>query len=360
MNFKEILEAMIAHKASDAFIVPGGPLRARIDSEVRIIDNYIFTNKDVEKFTAETADAQAKETLKENRSCEIAIYHGERWRFRIGIFYQRDILSIALRKIDLDLLSFEELNLPANALRKLCNERRGLILLTGLTGSGKSTAIAAMIEYINKNFGRHIMTIEEPIEFTFKDKKSVINQREINRDVRSYQKALKETAMHSPDVLYIGNIRDRETCYAALSAAETGVLVFSTVHTINAPSTIERIVNFFPPEQHSLIFNQLSFFLKAVVSLRLLPRSDAGGLIPVYETMTLSPTISALINEHKIWEIPQYIASGEIYDMITFTQCLWELMQKKRISTETALANSDEKENLILLMKKENYIRDDS
>jgi pilus retraction protein PilT len=355
MNFKEILEAMIAHNASDGFIVPEGPLRARVYSEVRAIGSYVFTDKDVEKFVAEIASASEKETLKEARSCELAVNHNDRWRFRIGIFYQRNRLTIALRKIDLNILTFEDLNLPVNALRRLCSERRGLILLTGLTGSGKSTAIAAMIDYINQSFGRHIITIEEPIEFTFKDKKSVINQRELNRDVRSYQKALKETAMHSPDVLYVGNIRDRETCYAALSAAETGVLVFSTVHTINAPSTIERIVNFFPPEQHNLIFNQLSFFLKAVVSLRLLPRADKEGLIPAYEIMTLSPTVSGLIAKHNILDIPQHMASGEIYNMVTFNQCLWELIRKKYITIETALQNSDERENLTLLMKKENY-----
>ncbi len=355
MNFKEILEAMIANNASDAFIVPDGSLRARVYSELRQIDAHIFTSKEIEKYISEITDDPTKALLKDNRDCELAINHSNRWRFRIGIFYQRDILAMALRKIDLDIPSFEDLNLPAATFRKLCNERRGLILLTGLTGSGKSTTVAAMIEYINRNFGRHIMTIEEPIEFTFRDKKSVINQREINRDVRSYQKALKETAMHSPDVLYVGNIRDRETCYAALSAAETGVLVFSTVHTINASSTIERIVNFFPPEQHNLIFNQLSFFLKAVVSLRLLPRADKEGLIPVYEIMTLSPTVSSLINKHKIWDIPQYMVSGEIYNMLTFNQCLWELIKKKQITSETALEHSDEKENLVLMMKKESY-----
>ncbi|MFA5143532.1 MAG: PilT/PilU family type 4a pilus ATPase [Candidatus Omnitrophota bacterium] len=357
MNFKDVFEIMIARKASDAFIVPGGPLRARIYSEVQTIGDYIFTPKDIEKYVSEITDTAEREILKETKSCELGVNHDNRWRFRIGVFYQRDVISIVLRKIDLDILNFEELNLPVHAFQKLCQERRGLILLTGLTGSGKSTAIASMIEHINKNYGRHIMTIEEPIEFTFTDKKSIINQREINRDVRTYQKALKETAMHSPDVLYIGNIRDRETCYAALSAAETGVLVFSTIHTINAPSAIERIVNFFPPEQQHLIFNQLSFFLKAVVSLRLLPRADAEGLIPAYEIMTLSSTVSALIKEHKIWDIPQYMESGEIYDMMTFNQCLWSLIKKKHITTETALQYSDEKANLSLIMRKESYAK---
>ncbi len=355
MTFNEILETAIKHNASDTFIVPGGPLRARIYTEIQTVGDYIFTSKDVEKYAADITDDLDKENLKETRSCELSMDYNDKWRFRVGIFYQREKLSITLRKIDLNLLGFEELNLPGETLKKMCSLKRGLILLTGLTGSGKSTAIAAMIEHINKNFGRHIMTIEEPIEFTFKDKKSVINQREVNRDTRSYQKALRETAMHSPDVLYIGNIRDRETCYAALSAAETGVLVFSTVHTINAPSTIERIVNFFPPEQHEFIFNQLSFLLKGVVSIRLLPRSDGKGLMPAYEVMTLSQTVSSLINEHKIWDIPQYMATGEIYDMITFNQCLWNLIKAGRITPETALQNSDEKENLKLIMRKESY-----
>jgi len=358
MTFKDVMEATIKTNASDAFIIPGKPLRARIYSEIHTIDNYIFTGKDLENFTAEVTNELDKENLRDNRSCELSFNHSDRWRFRIGIFYQQNMLSIAIRKIDLNLLTFEELNLPAAALKKLCTQRRGLILMTGLTGSGKSTAIAAMIEHINQTMGKHIMTIEEPIEFIFKDKKSVITQREVNRDTRSYQKSLKEAVLHSPDVLYIGNIRDRETCYAALSAAETGVLVLSTIHTVNAPSTIDRMVNFFPPEQQGFIFNQLSFLLKAVVSIRLVPRLDTVGLIPAYEIMTLSHTISSLINEHKVWEIPQYMASGKIYDMLTFNECLWELIKKKTISVETAMENADEKENLALLMKKESYKRE--
>lgn len=356
MDVKAVFDTMIKEKASDAFVAASGALRGRVSGEVMVIKDYIFTPKDVEKIVLDVTGDYEKESLKTIKSCELAVHHGERWRFRIGIFYQRSSLAIVIRKIDLDLLTFGELNLPVNAFEKLCRERRGLILLTGLTGSGKSTAIASMIEYINKNFGRHILTMEEPIEFTFKDKKSIINQRDLGRDVRSYHEALRETALHSPDVLYIGNIRDRETCHAALTAAETGVLVLSTVHTINAMSTIERIVNFFPSEQHNLIYTQLSVFLKAAISLRLLPRLDAEGLIPAYEIMTLSPTISSLIAKHKILEIPQFIASSQIFDMNAFNQCLIELVRSKKISVETALENSDEKENLTLLMRRENLI----
>lgn len=358
MKFNDILELMIKNNASDAFVTEGGPLRARIYSEVRAVDDHILTAADIKNFISEITDDLQRETLRENKNYELAINYRDQWRFRIGIFYQRGSLAMILRKINIDLLSFEELNLPAAILKKLCNEQRGMILLTGLTGSGKSTTIAAMIEHINKSFGKHIMTIEEPIEFIFTDKKSILNQREVNHDVQTYQRALKETAMHSPDVLFIGNIRDRETCFAALTAAETGVLVMSTLHSINAPSAIERIVSFFPPDQHNFIFNQLSFFLKAVVSQRLIPRCDKEGVIPAYEIMTLSPTVSSLIAKHKIWDIPQYMASGEIYDMVTFNQCLSELIRKKQITVETALQYSDEKEDLMLLMRQERFDRE--
>jgi len=356
MDVKAVFDTMIKEKASDAFVAADGRLRGRVSGEVKVIKDYIFTSKDVEKIVAEVTGDYEKEALKAIKSCELAVNHGERWRFRIGIFHQRNSLAIVIRKIDLDLLTFGELNLPINAFEKLCCERRGLVLLTGLTGSGKSTAIAAMIEYINMNFGRHILTIEEPIEFTFKDKKSIINQRGLGRDIRSYHEGLRETALHSPDVLYVGNIRDRETCHAVLTAAETGVLVLSTVHTLNAMSTIERIVNFFPPEQHNLLYTQLSVFLKASISLRLLPRADAEGMIPAYEIMTLSPTISSLISKHKVLDIPQFIASSQIFGMNTFNQCLIELVRAKKISAETAMENSDEKENLALSMRREDLI----
>jgi twitching motility protein PilT len=192
------------------------------------------------------------------------------------------------------------------------------------------------------------LTIEEPIEFTFKDKKSIINQREIGKDVSSYADSLRQFALHSPDVIYIGNIRDQDTCHAALTAAETGVLVFSTLHTVNASSTVERIINFFPPYQHSLVFSQLSVLLKGVACLRLLPRIDKEGLVPAYEIMTLSPTISRLFRENKLWEIPKYIATGDIYGMKSFNQSLLELVQKKIVSPQTALEYADKREELEL------------
>ncbi len=219
MRFKDILAIMIEKNASDIFIRKGGPLKGRVCTEVRTIADYEFGSKDVDKIVSEITDDYQKDMLQKDRNCEFASWHSERWRFRVGIFYQRGSLCIVVRKIDLSVPTFQELNLPGKVLEKFCRESRGLILLTGITGSGKSTTIASMIEFINQNSGKHILTIEEPVEFTFTDKKSIVNQREIGRDVSSYADALKQFTIHSPDIIFIGNIRDERTCHAALTAA---------------------------------------------------------------------------------------------------------------------------------------------
>ena len=356
MEFKDVLEAMIESDASDSFVRANSPLKARVYSVVKVIKEEIFSPEDVERFIKEITDENLKKSLYETGSCEFALWHRQHWRFRIGIFYQRGTPAMVIRKIDLRIPSFEELNLPVAVLEKFCQQRGGIVLLTGSTGSGKSTTIASMVEYINQNFGKHILTIEEPIEFTFTDKKGIINQREVGKDVSSYSDALRQFALHSPDVIYIGNIRDEATCYAALTAAETGVLVLSTLHTVNASSTVERIINFFPPYQHQLILTQLSNLLKGVLSLRLLPRIDKPGLIPAYEVMILSPTISRLLRENKLWEIPKYISTGEIYGMKSFNQSLLELVEKGKISSQVALQCSDKKEDLELQLRNRELI----
>lgn len=351
MTFKEIVGIMVEKDVSDVFIRANGKLRGRVYSKVVAISENIITSGDVEKIIKEIVSDKYGEKLNNEKGCEFAYWYKEFWRFRVGVFYQRNSLALVVRKIDLRIPTFEELNLPGEILEKFCRERRGIVFLTGITGSGKSTTIASMIEYINNNFGRHIFTVEEPIEFTFEDNKSVINQREIGVDVWSYKDALKQFTLHSPDVIYIGNIRDVETCYAALAIAQTGVLVFSTLHAVNAVSTIERIVNFFPPYQHTFILNQLSFLLKGVLSQRLLPREDKPGLIPAYESMVLSPSISRLIRENKLWEIPKYIESGSIYGMRSFQESLLTLLESNKITTEVALDYADKKEELAMKLR---------
>ena len=351
MTFKEILEVMIKKEASDIFIRANGNLKGRVYSKVVTINEDIISAENVSKIIKEITRDSDKERLRSQKGCEFTYWYKDCWRFRVGVFYQRGTLALVVRKIDLRIPSFEELSLPADLLKRFSEEKRGLVFLTGVTGSGKSTTIASMIDYINTNFGRHIFTIEEPIEFTFDDKKSVINQREIGMDVWSYKDALKQFALHSPDVIYIGNIRDAETCHAALTVAQTGVLVFSTLHTVNAASTVERIVNFFPSHQHTFVLNQLSSLLKGVFSQRLLPRCDKPGLITAYESMVLSPSVSRLIRENKLWEIPKYIDSGDIYGMGNFQKSLLGLVDAGKVSPEVALEHADKKEELMMELR---------
>jgi twitching motility protein PilT len=218
-------------------------------------------------------------------------------------------------------------------------------------GSGKSTTIASMIEFINANKKKHILTVEEPIEFTFKDKQSLINQRELGLDVASYAVALRSFTLQSPDVIYIANIRDAETMSAAITAAETGVLVLSTLHTVNASQSVERIVNFFQPHQHQEVRSQLANILKGVISLRLVPLKDGSGRIPAYEVMLLTPTISRLIREAKSWEIPPYIEDGNIFGMQSFNQSLIKLVKDGLVSEETAIEFADNKDEFVLSLK---------
>ena len=356
MDLKEIFKIMIEKNASDVFIKGNDHIRMRTYTEVSLPIGRGYDNKEMAELAAGITSDREREELRTKRSCELAIYYEDRWRFRVAIFYEKDNLVIVLRKIDLKSVSFNELNLPSRLLEQFCAERRGLILITGMTGSGKSTTIAAMLEFINANFGKHILTIEEPIEFTFEEKKSIINQRNLGKDVYTYDDALRQSVIHSPDVIYISNIRDRDTCYAALSAAETGILVVSTVHSINAVSTVERIINFFPADERQFIFTQLSLLLKGTFSLRLIPRINTDGLIPAYEAMTLSPTISSLIKENELDKIPKCISESDIFGMKSFNQCLWELVQAKKISTQTALTYSDEKKELLLLMDRTKHI----
>jgi twitching motility protein PilT len=352
MSIKNLLKEMVDRDASDLFYRAGGVPRFKLDGKVIVASDKVISLEDTIKATEELTTLKQREIFKANLDVDFALYLPELdHRFRISIFMQRCSPSIAIRNVRSVIQSFEELNLPAEVLKKLAMETRGLILLTGSTGSGKSTTIASMIEYINKNSNKHILTIEEPIEFTFKDKSSIVNQRELGLDVSSYAAALRAFALQSPDVIYIGNIRDYETMAAAITAAETGVLVLSTLHTINASQTVERIINFFPPYQHQQIRTQLSLLLKGVISLRLVPLKNRSGRMPAYEVMLLTPTISRLIREGKSWEINQFIEEGKIFGMQSFTQSLIKLVREEKITEEEAALFSDNKDEFVLYLK---------
>lgn len=352
MTIKDLLKQMIDEDASDLFYRAGGIPHLRLDGKIVAVGETILGVYDVEKAIEILTTPQQREMFKNNLDIDFALYLEEfQRRFRISIFMQRNRPSLVIRNVRSSISTFEELNLPVEVLKKLSMETRGLVLLTGSAGSGKSTTIASMIEYINANSNKHILTVEEPIEFTFKDKNSVINQRELGLDVSSYAVALRSFTLQSPDVIYIANIRDYETMSAALTAAETGVLVLSTLHTINAPQTVERVINFFPPYQHEELRNRLAYLLKGVISLRLVPFKDKSGRIPAYEVMLLTPTVSRLIREGKVWEIPQFIETGGIFGMQSFTQSLIKLVNEDKITEEEAANFSDNREEFSLAIK---------
>lgn len=352
MNIRQYLKLMIEKDASDMFYRAGANVRMRIDGKIVIIDEGIVSLEEVNNSVKDLASNELRDFFQRTLDVDFGIYIPEiDHRFRISIFMQRNWPCLVIRNIRSQVQAFDELNLPDEVLKKLSMETRGLILLTGSAGSGKSTAIASMIEYINQNSHKHILTVEEPIEFVFKDRNSIVNQRELGRDVSTYSAALRAFNLQSPDVIFIGNIRDHQTMSAALTAAETGVLVLSTLHTVNAAQSAERIINFFPPHQHQEIRTQLSYLLKGVISLRLLPFKDKPGRIPAYEVMLLTPTIGRLIREGKIWEMEQFIEDGNIFGMQSFNQSLVKLAKDGKVSEEDAAKFSDNKDEFILALK---------
>jgi len=352
MELKDFLKLMVEKDASDLFLKLDSPISMRIYGKVIKLDVFpALATKDINRIIDSVCNDRQKDKFKNNMDVDFAFNQEGVGRFRVSLFLQRGVPSLVMRRIKKQVGNFLDLNLPNEVLANFAQEMRGLVLLTGPAGSGKSTTIASIIEYINQSQSRHIITIEDPIEFTFEDKESVIDQRELGVDVKSYPLALKQIALQSPDVIFIGTIIDLPTISAALTAAEMGTLVLSTVHTNNASLTVERIVNFFPPHQHDETRLRLSSLLKGVVSLRLLPKIGTPGRIPACEVMTLTPTISRLIRENKLRDIPKYLEDGEMFGMQSFKQSLSKLVRENKISKEDAYAFSDSKEELDLELK---------
>jgi twitching motility protein PilT len=287
-----------------------------------------------------------KQKFKENLEIDIAYSVPGLGRFRCNVFQQRGTVGLVLRVIPVKIMTVRELGLPV-VLERISQEQRGLILCTGTTGSGKSTTLAAMIDYINSQRCEHIITIEDPIEFLHRDKKSIVNQREVEVDTRSFAAALRSALRQDPDVILVGEMRDYETIETAITAAETGHLVLSTLHTLDATETVNRIISVFPPHQQKQIRLQLAGVLKAVVSMRLIPRADGHGRVPAVEVMIATPFIrDCIINKDKTKLIHEAIAAGvSQYGMQTFDQSIFQLYKKELISYDEALrraSNPDE------------------
>ena len=352
MEFHEMLRKMVIEKASDLFIKVGTPPSLRVDGTIRFLDCDEITVQDAMEIYEIIEDSK-KEGFrsKDLGDIDVAYEIPGIGRFRVNIFRQRGNLGFVLRHVESNVPAFDDLGLPSDTLKKLCSNQRGLVLLTGQTGSGKSTTLASLIRFVNETYNKHVITIEDPIEFVFRDRKSIIEQREIGTDISDFLTALKMAMRQSPDVILIGEMRDRETMEAALSAAETGHLVFSTLHTVNATQTIERIINFFPPHQHDLIRMQLSLVLKGVVSQRLIPRKNEGGRVPAVEMMINSPTIQEMLSQGKTLELYNAVKDGGYYGCQTFNQSLKKLYQDDIIDLDEAMAFADNPDELKLEIK---------
>ncbi|HAV42976.1 TPA: type IV pili twitching motility protein PilT [bacterium] len=357
MQIDELLRIMVDAKASDLHLKVGNYPMFRINEELTSIAKIAPDWEDsplsplrTEEFAATLMNQAQLSRFKETREMDLAYSVSGLGRFRVNILYQRGTVSIAFRSIPFDIPKFEELNVPPGV-KDLAEEVRGLVLVTGAAGSGKSTTLAAMIDYINSTRKDHIITIEDPIEFLHRDKVGIVTQREVGMDTLSFSDALRHILRQDPDVVLIGEMRDVETVAAAITAAETGHLVLSTLHTIDAPQTIERIINFFPPYQHQQLRMQLSLLLRGVISQRLLPRQDQKGLIPAVEVMKGTAFVRKLIVENNIYQITNAIAEGAFYGMQTFNQSLASLYQQGRISSEDALAAASNPEELRLAFK---------
>lgn len=339
--------------ASDLYLKAGQPPHLRINGEIMPLSELPpLTEEDMEGFARLVLDDKQLHLLESDREMDIAYSLGEgKLRFRINLFYQQGALGVVARRIKREEQTFADLNMPVEVLEKLSLESRGLILLAGAAGSGKSTTMAAMINYINQRKKKHIITIEDPVEFTYREDKSIINQREVGYDTRSFQGALKYVIRQAPDVIVIGEMRDLETMTSAIMAAEVGHLVISSLHTIDVSQTLERIINFFPAFQHPQIRMQLSFVLKGVVAQRLITRKDGSGRVPACEVLITSPTARKQIMDGKTGELIKTIEAGKIVGMQTFNQSILNLYQAGKIGYEDAMENSDNPELLELAIK---------
>lgn len=341
MDIKEPFKIMVKKEASDLFLKVGYPPYLRRLGKVVSTDSEIISDNDMEEILKFLLKPSQMKIFKEKKELDFIVEIPDIGRFRGNLFLDRQKPSLVFRHVKRKIPTFAELNLPVKILQKLSLESRGIILLTGTVGNGKSTTIASMIEYINQNAHKHILTIEDPVEFLLKNKNSVITQRDIGSDTFSYSEALSHSVYQSPDVIYLGTIRDAKSMKTALTAAESGQLVFGTMHAVNAPQTIERITSFFPPHLHDEIRLRLSLFLKGVISQRLAPRSDQEGRIPAVEIMVLTSTIASLIRENKTYELHKYIEEGAFFGMQSFHQSLARLYLNKKIDLETAKALAD-------------------
>jgi len=345
MNIVELLKIGMEKRASDIHITVGVPPILRIDGKLTPLDMEPLKPSDTKDLVYNTLSESLIQQLEKEGELDTSFSSPGIGRYRVNAYKQRGSYAMALRIIPLEIPSMESLGLPA-VIKDLARLPRGLILVTGPTGSGKSTTLAAMIDLINKERNCHILTLEDPIEYLHKHNRSIVNQREIGIDSKSFANGLRAALRQDPDVILVGEMRDLETISIALTAAETGHLVLSTLHTVGSAKTIDRIIDVFPPYQQQQVRVQLSTVIQAIISQQLLPKASGDGRVAAFEVMIATPAIRNLIREEKIHQIDTAIQTGAKYKMQTMDNSLIDLYSRGVITKETALMQAVNQENI--------------
>jgi len=358
MDIRSLLKVMVDREASDLYLTVDAPPIYRIHGATHQTDAPPFNNEQLEALALALMRGQQRSEFEEKMEMNLALYYKELGRFRVNIFRQKGNVGLVFRHIKAEIQTVEELQLPP-IMKDIAMTKRGLVLVVGATGSGKSTSLAAMIDHRNTIHPGHIITVEDPIEFVHHHKKSLITQREIGFDTLNYQNALKNTLRQAPDVILIGEVRDTETMEAAITFAETGHLCIGTLHSNNANQAIERIMNFFPVERHAQIYLQLSLNLRAIISQRLIPSVD-GKRVPALEIMLDTPRIKDLVKKAEIDTLKEAMEQGIDEGCQTFDHVLFHLYKENKISLEQALINADSANNLRLKIKLEGLKGDEA
>ena len=339
IQIDRLLETTVKRKASDLHLAVGKPPTLRLSGHMRELQTKTLEAEDTVSLMKAITPDRIQQEYEETGSGDFGFAYGDEARFRVAIFKQKGYCSLVLRRIPNTILTFEQIGLPKMA-EQICRRPRGIFLVTGPTGSGKTTTLATMINYINENFDRHIITMEDPIEYYHPHKKSIVVQREVGVDVPNFSEALRRALRQDPDVMLVGEMRDLATISSAITAAETGHLVFGTLHTSGAASTINRIIDAFPTDQQEQVRVQLAGNLIAVLSQALCPRIDTDGMLAAYEFMYVTPSIQNLIRDNKSFRIDSDIQTGKRYGMQLLDDNLWMNYQAGRISQEEAIDKS--------------------
>ena len=356
-DIADILKDAVEKDASDIHIKVGNTPLARIDGELEPVypDGERLMPPDTERMMRELLPEHRIKDFENNNEADFAYAAPGLGRFRVNAFRQRGSVSLILRAIPFEAPSLEQLGLPA-VVRELAEQERGVVLVTGTTGSGKSTTLAAMVRHINENMAKHIVTIEDPIEYLYRDARSEINQREVGADTDSFQQALRRVLRQDPDVILIGEMRDQVTVQTALSAAETGHLVFSTLHTADAGETINRILEFYEPHEQMQARSMIASVLKGVISQRLVQEADGEGRVAILEVLRQTGRVADTIKDGDVSLLPEIIAEGSFYGMQTFDQALYAAVTAGKITMETALAAASRPHDFKLLVQGEGRV----